>query len=297
MSSGDKKYDEQVRKAAYYIAYDGGPSEWIAERAMRLIFLSEYYLRTKDEKILAGVQAAYYQVMDCCKTDYMSGHKVNGFGYGIAGQHYGTGHMALAIALAKQTPITVDKNLVDGIIRHAGEVCVNGHYAYGRGRRMTRSDKRKLGGGNAMSGPGVLAVQIGGGHDSAVRENVERMEATIGDGDNSHASSSLAYIFSALSLASADEDAFLKHMQNFRYKMTIDDNWEGGFLKSAFPLDFQGGEGVTSNWIRSAGSILVLNALKKNMAITGKKEFWTKDRIPTVAVSEWGGQVHLLLSP
>ena len=292
MSSGDPKYDTQVRKAAYRIAYADAPSEWIAERAMRLIFLSEYYLRTKDAKIVTGIQAAYYQVLDCCKTDHMSGHKVNGFGYGIAGQHYGTGHMALAVALASQTPITINKPLAANIIRHAGEVCVNGTYAYGRGRRMARDDSRKHGGGNAMSGPGMLGVQIGGGHTSSIKELVERMDASMGDGDNSHATSSLAFIFSSLAIASADEGVFLKHMQNFKYKMTIDDNWEGGFLKSAFPLDFQGGEGVTSNWIRSAGSILVLNALKHNLAITGKKEFWSKTNIPTVAVSEWGGQVH-----
>lgn len=292
MSSGDKKYDAQVKKSAYKIAYADAPSEWTAERAMRLIFLSEYYLRTQDENIVAGIQAAYYQVLDCCKTDHMAGHKVNGFGYGIAGQHYGTGHLALAIAVASRTPITTNKTLVKNIIQHAGEVCVNGHYAYGRGRRMARDDSRKHSGGNAMSGPGMLGVQIGGGHLSSIKELVERMHASIGDGDNSHATSSLAFIFSSLALAAADEDVFLKHMQNFKYKMTIDDNWEGGILKSAFPLDFQGGEGVTSNWIRSAGTILVLNALKHNLAITGKKDLWSKDYISTVAVSEWGGQVH-----
>lgn len=292
MSSGDSKYDEQVKKAAYWLAYQSAPSEWTAERAMRLIFLSEYYLRTKDDQILAGVQAAYNQLIEVCKNDCMAGHKVNGFGYGIAGQHYGTGHLALGVALASRTPITVDKELVGNIIRHAGEVCVNGTYAYGRGRRMKRDDSREHGGGNAMVGPGVLGVHIAGGHKSSVKEAVERWEASLGDGDNSHATSSLAFIFSSLAMASTDEEVFLKHMQNFKYKMTIDDNWEGGFLKSAFPLDFQGGEGVTSQWIRSAGSILVLNALKHNLAITGKKEFISDESIDSVAVSEWGGQVH-----
>ncbi len=292
MSSGNSKYDSQIRKAAYKIAYSDAPSEWTAERAMRLIFLSEYYLRTKDTKIVPGIQAAYHQILDVCKTDFMAGHKVNGFGYGIAGQHYGTGHMALAIALASRTPITTNKYLVSNIIRHAGEVMVNGHYAYGRGRLMARDTKRKRSGGNAMSGPGALAMQIGGGHASSITDHTERIEASLGDGDNSHATSSLAFIFSSLATAAADEGVFIKHMQNFRYKMTIDDNWEGGILKSAFPLDFQGGEGVTSNWIRTAGTILVYNALKKNLAINGKKEFWEKANITTVAVSEWGGQIH-----
>lgn len=293
MSSGDRQYDEQVRKAAYYLAYDTVPSEWIAERAMRLIFLSEYYLRTKDSEIVAGIQAAYHQVIACCKTDFMSGHKVNGFGYGIAGQHYGTGHMALAIALATKTPIDFDKKLAFGIIRHAGEVCVNGTYAYGRGRRMARDESNRQGsGGNAMVGPGMLGAILAGGHQSSVKEVLERWDATIGDADNSHASSSLAYIWSTLAMAAESESLFLKSMQNFKYKMTIDDNWDGGILKAAFPLDFQGGEGVTAVLIRSAGSILVLNAAKHNLAITGKKEFKRKARITTTAVSEWGAQVH-----
>lgn len=292
MSCGDAKFDEAVRKAAYRLAYDGAPSEWTAERSMRLIFLSEYYLKTRDPQILAGVQAAYHQLVDCCKHDFMAGHKVNGFGYGIAGQHYGTGHLALGLALASRTPIATDRRTVDGVIRHAGEVCVNGTYAYGRGRRMARDDSRRHAGGHAMSGPGLLAVQIGGGHATAVEEFVERMAASMGDGDNSHATSSLAFIFSSLALAAADEEVFLEHMRHFRYKLTLDDNWEGGFLKSAFPLDFQGGEGVTSVWIRSAGTLLTLNALKKNLAITGKRELWNPERLEGVAVSEWGGQVH-----
>lgn len=292
MSSGETKYDGQIRKAAYRLAYDQAPSEWTAERTMRLMFLSEYYLRTKDPGIVAGIQAAYLQLADVCKNDFMAGHKVNGFGYGIAGQHYGTGHLALGMALASRTPITCDKELVANIIRHAGVVCVNGTYAYGRGRRMARSDERQYGGGNAMSGPGLLGVQIGGGHESAIREFVERMDASIGDGDNSHATSSLAFIFGSLALANADEAVFLKHMRNFRYKLTLDDCWDGGILKSAFPLDFQGGEGVTANWIRTAGTILVFNALKKNMAITGNRDLWNPGRLDYQPVCEWGSQVH-----
>ena len=292
MSSGDAKYDTQIRKAAYRVAYEDAPSEWTAERTMRLMLLCEYYFRTKDPGIVAGIQAAYLQLADVCKNDFMAGHKVNGFGYGIAGQHYGTGHLALGMALASRTPISFDPELVENIIRHAGEVCVNGTYAYGRGRRMARSDERQFSGGHAMSGSGLLGVQIGGGHESAVKEFVERMDASLGDGDNSHATSSLAFIFSSLALASADEKVYRKHMQNFRYKMTLDDCWEGGFLKSAFPLDFQGGEGVTASWIRTAGTILVLNAQKRNMAIAGKRELWKPARFPYEPVCEWGGQVH-----
>lgn len=292
MSSGDAKFDGQIRKAAYRLAYDQVPSEWTAERAMRLMFLSEYYLRTRDPGIVAGIQAAYLQLADVCKNDFMAGHKVNGFGYGIAGQHYGTGHLALGMALASRTPISYDKELVENIIRHAGVVLVNGTYAYGRGRRMARSEERQYGGGHAMSGPGLLGVQIGGGHESAVREFVERMDASIGDIDNSHATSSLAFILGALGLAAADEEVFLKHLQNSRYKLTLDDCWEGGFLKSAFPLDLQGGEGVTANWIRTAGTILVLNALKQNMAITGKRDLWNPERLSYEPVCEWGGQIH-----
>jgi hypothetical protein len=292
MSSGERKYDDQIRKAAYRLAYDQAPSEWTAERTMRLMFLSEYYLRTNDPGIVAGIQAAYLQLADVCKNDFMAGHKVNGFGYGIAGQHYGTGHLALGMALASLTPISYDNELVANIIRHAGVVCVNGSYAYGRGRRMARSDERQIAGGHAMSGPGLLGVQIGGGHAAAVREFIERMDASIGDTDNSHATSSLAFIFGSLAIANADEAVFLKHLQNLRYKLTLDDCWDGGFLKSAFPLDFQGGEGVTGNWIRTAGTILVLNALKQNLAITGKRELWKPERLDYEPVCEWGGQIH-----
>lgn len=43
---------------------------------MRVIFLSEYYLRTKDVQIIPGIQAAYDKLMDCAKSDYMARHKV-----------------------------------------------------------------------------------------------------------------------------------------------------------------------------------------------------------------------------
>ncbi len=68
----------------------------------------------------------------------------------------------------------------------------DGHSSTERGR-MARGAERQYGGGHAMSGPGLLGVQIGGGHESAVQEMVERMDASIGDGDNSHATTSLAY--------------------------------------------------------------------------------------------------------
>jgi hypothetical protein len=57
-----------------------------------------------------------------------------------------------------------------------------------------------------------------------------------------------------------DKETFQKHMEVFRYKMASDHSFDGGWLKSSFVLDFQGGEGVTGLWIRSAGVAMILAA-------------------------------------
>ena len=291
MSTGDKKYDEAIKKAAYYCAFKA-PSSWTVPRSMILIFLSEYYLRYKDRSVLASIQNNYSQLESCIKTDLISGHKVLGFGYGIAGQYIATGHMMLGMAMAAKVPINIDSEFVDEIITHSARVAVNGTYPYGRGRRMPRSDKRDYTGGNAMLGPALLAAYVYGGHETFLEDCKNRFRASLGDGDNSHATSSLAFIWSTTAMSVLDDELYRDHLEHFKYKLTIDDCWDGGYLKSAFPMDFQGGEGVTGLWIRTAGTIMGLCAYKKNLAITGAQEFKPSKYKKGIPATEWETFIH-----
>jgi hypothetical protein len=274
MGSGDPKYNEAVQKAAANVIAIDGPSGWTCPRAMVLIFLSELYLRDKDSKLLRPIQNAANQLMACVKTDMMSGHGVSGFGYGYAGQYIGTGHMQLGLALASLCPIEMDRCFLDKALAHAAEIACNGAYPYGRGWKAVRDGNFDQSGGNAMHGPAALAARITGcGYsESFVDDSKKRWRASLGEGDNSHATSTLAFLWSSLAMNACDEKLFQDHMATFRYKMANDHLCDGGFVKSSFILDFQGGEGVTGLWIRSAGTALILAAPKRKLAITGNPQ-------------------------
>ena len=272
MSAGDRKYDDHVWRAAKSVSWDMGPSGWTCPRSMVLIFLSELYLRDRDPRLLLPIQNAARQLVACVKTDLMAGHGVNGFGYGYAGQYIGTGFMELGLALASLCPIEMDREYVDDVLAHIGEISCNGAYPYGRGWRAIRDQDFHKTGGNAMHGPAALAARITGCRfsEQVVDDAIKRWNAVIGDGDNSHATSTLAYIWSSLAMHACDVETFQRHMQAFRYKMANDHSFDGGWLKSSFVLDFQGGEGVTGLWIRSAGMALILATPRKELAITGR---------------------------
>jgi hypothetical protein len=271
MSSGDRRYDDHVQRAADNVIWQMGPSGWTCPRAMVVIFLSELYLRDKDPRLLPAIQNATRQLVACIKTDLVAGHGVNGFGYGYAGQYIGTGFMQLGLALASLCPIEMEREYLDDALAHIAEISCDGGYPYGRGWKATRDGNYRQTGGNAMHGPAALAARITGRRFSEhmVSDAIQRWNAVLGDGDNSHATSTLAFIWSSLAMNACDKETFQKHMEVFRYKMASDHSFDGGWLKSSFVLDFQGGEGVTGLWIRSAGVAMVLAAPRRALAITG----------------------------
>lgn len=288
MSSGDPKYNDHVRRAATSVIWRMGPSGWTCPRAMVLIFLSELYLRDRDPSLLPAIQNAARQLIACIKADLIAGHGVNGFGYGYAGQYIGAGFMELGLALASRCPIELDCGFVDEVLAHIAEISCNGSYPYGRGSRATRDGNFHQTGGNAMHGPAALAARIAGSRFSQqmVADATKRWNAVIGDGDNSHATSSLAFIWSSLAMHACDQATFQRHMESFRYKMANDHSFDGGWLKSAFVLDFQGGEGVTGLWIRSAGMALILAAPRRALAITGNPELIASELQPGIPCRE-----------
>ena len=279
MASGDRKYDDAVRRAADSVIWKTGPSGWTCPRAMVLIFLAELYLRDEDPKLLVPIQNAARQLVECVKTDFMSGHGVNGFGYGYAGQYIGTGFMQLGLALASRCPIEMDREYLDDALAHIAEISCNGGYPYGRGWKATRDGNYRQTGGNAMHGPAALAARITGCtfSEQMTSDAVKRWNTVLGDGDNSHATSTLAFIWSSLAMNACDPETFKRHMEVFRYKMANDHSFDGGWLKSSFILDFQGGEGVTGLWIRSAGMAMILAAPKRALAITGNPKLLAGD--------------------
>ena len=289
MATGDPKYNDAIHKAAEY-CMEAYPSEWTVERSMLTVFLCEYYLRFKDKKVLPAIQNAYYDIEACIKNDYICGHKVSGFGYGIAGQGINTGHAAMAIALIKKMPIKFNHTLVDSMIRRIGEVTVNGYFPYGRGLREERDLKseKTYWGGHAMLGPAIVGASISGGHKVLIEDAKKRYKKSLGEGDNSHATSSLAFIWASVAMANLNPKLYLEHMEHFRYKLTLNDCWEGGFLKNAFPLDYQSGEGVTNLWIRSSGYLLAMCAYKRNLAITGHKRHRDRKYKAVIPPTEYG---------
>ena len=68
---------------------------------MWVLFLSEYYLRTKDESILPGLKRVIARARLCVLNDYTAGHSIGKAGYGGSGYIGGGGVIALGLSAAQ----------------------------------------------------------------------------------------------------------------------------------------------------------------------------------------------------
>ncbi|MEN9361972.1 MAG: hypothetical protein RL095_3507 [Verrucomicrobiota bacterium] len=272
MASGNNKYDAQIQKAAHYIGYNDSSSGWACPRGIILTFLAEYYLRYKDKSILPAIENSAQRMIDCVQPDMIAGHGLYGLGYNEGGQYLGAAYAQLGLSVASKCPINIDKKWTDKFFHHISHIQCNGAYPYGRGSASIRDNNFAKEGGNAMHGLGVIAAYLYNSKGSAqvVADARKRWDCVLGDGDHSHSTSSLGFFASSLAMNLVDPGLFRKHLDAFRWKFAIEPSFDGGWLKSSYIFDTQGGEGVTGLWIRSAVMAIILSSHKRNLIITGK---------------------------
>lgn len=289
MSTGDPQYEDAVRRAAHAVAFRIPADHWAVPRATTLLFLSEYYLRTRDRDIVDGITLAARRVAECTLFDGSVGHGLRHPGYGTSGLNLGTGTAIAGLAVAARTPAAVEPRLIPAVMRYLDSVCMDGGVPYGRAWDTERrpGSARALGSA-ARTGPSLAGMALSPlGSDAFIREALAFYRDTVGAGDVCHATQSLAFFGTIIGLASSDRALLADHLAALQYKVALDRCFEGGVVVSEYPHDYQGAEPVISDFIRTSIHLLALTANRRTLAITGHPAYALSQRRPGAGVHHW----------
>jgi len=287
LSTGDPAYDEAIRKAAYYVANHGEHDKWSYSNGMWLVFLSEYYLHTRDEEILPAMRMQVRNLRRFVLSDYTAGHSFMKPGYGGSGWIGGGGVISLALALASHTPAmeSDDLALLDRMLERAQELAPHGRIPYGRSGKIKSHDAQPGQGGSCATGPYFIASLIRGGADLFTNNCLKRYSTPpFGSAEDGHATQTLHFVFACLAAANCSPEAHRAHMDAYLWKFTTLREFDGFINKNNYRTEYHNGDGVIGEpYWRTAGYLLVMNAHKRNLGITGKPEYRGKIReVPVV---------------
>ncbi len=277
MSTGDSAYNEQIRKAAYYIAYSGDFTDWSYPSGVNALFLGEYYLRTKDKGILKGLRCALDHASDNVLSDYTAGHKYHP-GYRGCGWIGGGGAIAAAFAVASHTPIRTYNKLLDKMLMRAQEIAPEGRIPYGRVGKRTDYKPSKGQAWSAGTGPYYLATMIRGGA-KLFKDVVSKKygNGPWGDADGGHASYTLQFFWSSLASNMTGSKGQKGNMDAFLWYFVTRRQFDGFINLNTNRLEYHGAEGVLGfPYWRTAAMLTLVNAHKRNLAITGSPKFRAK---------------------
>ena len=277
LSTGESKYDQQIKKSAHYVAYGPNQDKWTYSNGMWMLFLSEYYLRTKDDSILPGLRRIIARSRLCVLNDYTAGHSIGKPGYGGSGYIGGGGVIALGFAAASYTPAmnSDDKQLLDRMLERIQEIAPHGKVPYGRGGKKLETDPSPGQGGSCGTGPYFLASLIRGGTQHFTSTAGKRYSsAPFGSAENGHATQTLHFTWSMLSSANCSDDAYRASMNAYLWKFTTLREYDGFINQNNYRTEYHNGDGVIGDpYWRTSGYLLVLNAWKRNLAITGNPKY------------------------
>ena len=282
LSQADPAYDGHVRKAADYLAFRCPQDGWAIPTSMGIIFLSEYWLRTRDDRILVALRSQVDRLRgEMVYGDWNAGHGHNP-GYRGTGVSTGGSHTALAFAVAGLTPVKGEENLVDRMLARAQELAPDGFVPYGR-ESWTRKFEPNLEAGCTYSGrhgPYLVASLMHGG-PKLFTENCSAMYArgAVGGMDQGHACQSLSTTWGLLAASAVGEDAVKRHWAALSWKLTMLRCHDGGFCQNSYRLEYQGGESLLPAYLRGGAYLVVLNSTKRNLAITGAPK-WRAKTLP-----------------
>lgn len=277
LATGDPRYNEAIKKAAYWIAYESWGTDWAYPTGIEALFVGEYVLRSKDRGILKG----YQSLLDRCRpfvlSDYVAGHKYHP-GYAGSGYIGGGAAIASAFAVASHTPLNTYNDLLDQMLRRAQELAPQGTYPYGRysGKKALFNGQPSRGQSySAGTGPMVLATFIRGGSRYFAEVTAKKYgQGPWGDADGGHATHILTYVWGALASSIVSNEGLKGSMEAFFWRLTLTVGYDGFVNMNGNRLEYHGGEGIMGYPYWNTGAyLMVFNAHKRNMAITGHPKY------------------------
>jgi len=272
LSMGDKQLSPQIKKAAYAVATSDAVG-WATVTGTKILFLSEYYLRTKDKGILPHLQQMITETETTLMGDYYVGHSFENPGYNGKGMSVGFAYVLLGLSVASHTDATVNLEVLDGM----HELCArlahnNGGLPYGRFWNASSVPKVPWNAA-ARTGPPLAAAIISGGNKHFVEKSMLMFHATYGAIDKVHACPSMGLFGANLAFCLADRPFFQKSMAYYKWKFILNKYPHAGMLSNPHNMHRATGETARGRWWQTAAATILLNAGKKNMAITGQAEY------------------------
>lgn len=287
LSTENPLYDASIKLAAHYVANAGERDKWTYSNGMWLTFLSEYYLKTKDETILPALKMHVANCRRFVMSDYTSGHSAGKPGYGGSGYIGGGGVLALGFAVASHTPAMSEDDLamLDQMLSRVQEIAPGGKVPYGRVGKSQETTPTPGQSGSCGTGPYFIASLVRGGSELFTKNATHRYStAPFGSAENGHATQTLHFVWACLSTANCGADAHRQNMADYLWKFTTLREFDGTINKNNYRTEYHNGDGVIGEpYWRTAGYLLILNAHKRNLAITGNPKFRTAPRqLPVV---------------
>ncbi len=251
LAQADPVYDSTIKKAAEYIAFKCPQDGWAVPNSVMVMFLSEYWLRTKDNRILAALQSQVERIeSEMIYGDWDSGHGHNP-GYRGTGVSIGGSHVTLALTLANLTPIKVEPGLIDKMLARAQELGPDGFIPYGRDNDVRKFEPNLEGGGtySGRHAPYLIASLLHGG-PRLFTQNCVSMYAKgeIGGIDQGHATQTLSLSWALLGSAAISPEILERQIEPMRWKLTMLRCFDGGILPECLPPGIPG-------WRRAAACL------------------------------------------
>ena len=268
----DPQYAEAIKKAAHYVAR-GSWRKWAYPAGVRLMFLSEYYLRTKDPTIKDAVVDHIKAMSRYILADYTAGHGTNP-GYGGSG-YIGAGSViACGLAVASKTGLTdaEDILLLDKMLQRAQELAPDGTMPYGRSQRKTERGYSTQKGHGCGTGGYFFAASIRGTATLFKKAATKKFGlAPWGSAENGHAAAVLHFAWGMLASANCGNKALIGSMNAYLWRFTTHREFDGLINKNNYRTEYHNGDGVIGEpYWRTGSYLLLMNSYKKNLAISGK---------------------------
>ena len=277
MTTDDPQYDDNIKRAAYYVANAGERDKWSYSNGMWLVFLSEYYLKTQDQNILPALKMCVANARRYIHSDYTSGHSAGGPGYGGTGYIGGGGVLALGFAVASHTPAmdAADLDVLDKMLSRVQELAPHGEVPYGRVGKSMATTPTPGQGGACGTGPYYIASLVRGGAPMFTSNAAARYStAPFGSAENGHATQTLHFVWSCLSSANSGSEAHRQNMNDYLWKFTTLRDHDGFVNQNGYRVEYHNGDSVIGGpYWRMAGYLMILNAHKQNLATTGNPKY------------------------
>ena len=293
LASGQSKYKKSVEKAAKFharstMAKDHG--SLINWRYMAAgIFLSEYYLATKQKWVLTELteirdfllHSQYTDISQLNPKSYEShphsvpkteGKAQGGWGHNPGFEGYGpiamiTGQGALTFAMIKHCGIDIDRKLHDAAYAFLDRGTGRNGYTWYADEAAGQNDYADMG----RTGAAGIANWMSPYPDAAYRRRAQKHADCIGDNPDSfpdtHGSPTMGMVFTALA-ANVDKTNFRSLMDSNRWWFTLSECEDGTFYYQ--PNRDNAGYGGDSRLSASAVTALIFSIPKKSLHITGK---------------------------